>query len=140
MSSISGTECDDTDEEILSFDLGPEPTDPAGPGRLPSEEWLDDFQQGLVSGGSEHRAMDNRTMDNKQLVKYLAMPKRTSLLNLMRKDIEGTDDKREPPPTSPNHARTPTLGFSYDYATDAPPDIQRIKKTTNEFQPLPRTI
>ena len=47
MSSTSGTERDDTDEEILSFDLGPEPFDPMGQGRLSSDEWLDDFQQGL---------------------------------------------------------------------------------------------
>ena len=48
ISSTSGMERDDTDEEILSFDLGPEPFDPTGKGRLSSDEWLDDFQQGLV--------------------------------------------------------------------------------------------
>ena len=34
ISSTSGTECDDTDEEVLSFDLGPEPFEPTGQGRL----------------------------------------------------------------------------------------------------------
>ena len=28
-----------------SFNLGPEPFDPEGQGRLPSDEWLDDYQQ-----------------------------------------------------------------------------------------------
>ena len=35
-SSESATERDDSDEEILSFDLGPEPYDPFVPERLPS--------------------------------------------------------------------------------------------------------
>ena len=38
ISSTSGTERDDTDEEILSFDLGPEPFDPTGQDRLSSGE------------------------------------------------------------------------------------------------------
>ena len=54
ISSASGTEREDTDEEVCSFDLGPEPFDPEGQGRLPSDEWLDDFQQGLVPGN--HRS------------------------------------------------------------------------------------
>ena len=90
-----------------------------------------------MPGGSEPRAIDNRTMDNKQVVKYLAMPKKTSLLDLMRKDIEDADDKWESPPTSPDRARTPTLGFSYDYATDAPPDIQRIEERPMNSSPYP---
>ena len=36
----SGTERDDTDDEICSFDLGPEPMDPTGQSRIPSDEWL----------------------------------------------------------------------------------------------------
>ena len=43
----SGTERDDTDDETFSFDLGPEAFDPSGQIRLPSDEWLDDHQQGL---------------------------------------------------------------------------------------------
>ena len=46
----SGTERDDTDDEVCSFDLGPEPMDHAGQTRLPSDEWLDDHQQGLNLG------------------------------------------------------------------------------------------
>ena len=34
------------------------------------------------------------------------------------------EDSDKVPPTSPERARTPTMGFDYDYATDAPPDIQ----------------
>ena len=58
LSSASGTERDDTDEEICSFDLGPEPFDLTGQGHLSSDEWLDDFQQGLVLGGSQPRKID----------------------------------------------------------------------------------
>ena len=34
----SGTEHDDTDDEVCSFDLGPEPYDPSGQERIPSDE------------------------------------------------------------------------------------------------------
>ena len=47
----SGTERDDTDDEICSFDLGPEPFDPTGQNRLPSDEFLDDHQQGTSTQG-----------------------------------------------------------------------------------------
>ena len=52
MSSESATERDVSDEEILSFDLGTEPYDPFVQERLPSDEWLDDFPQGLMPPGS----------------------------------------------------------------------------------------
>ena len=65
------------------------------------------------------------------------MPKKPSLLDLMRKDIEDTDEKWEAPPTSPERALTPTIGFSYDYATDAPPDIQRVEETPMHSSPYP---
>ena len=97
ISSTSGTERDDTDEEIVSFDLGPEPFDPTCQSRLSSDDWLDDLQQGLVPGGSEPRTMDYNA-------KYLAMPMRPSLLDTMRKDIEDTDEKWKPPPASPECA------------------------------------
>ena len=129
ISSTSGTERDDTDDEVLSFDLGPEPVEPTDQDHLPSDEWLDDFQQGLVPGGSEPRAMD--------YVKYLAMPKKPSLLDLMRKDIKDTEEQWEAPPTSPERALTPTIGFSYDYATDAPPEIQRVEETPMHSSPYP---
>ena len=41
----SETERDDSDSEICSFDLGPEPYDPSGQERIPSDDWLDDHQQ-----------------------------------------------------------------------------------------------
>ena len=130
ISSTSGTERDDTDEEILSFDLGPEPFDPMCQSRLSSDDWLDDIQQGLVPGGSEPRTIDYNA-------KYLAMPMKPSLLDIMRKDIEDTDEKWEAPPTSPEHASTPTMGFSYDYATDEPPHIQRVEETPMHSSPYP---
>ena len=114
-SSASGTECYDTDEEVCSFDLGPEPYNPEGQGRLPSDEWMDDYHQGLVPGGSEPRNVDYD--------KYLAMPRKPSILDMMRQECE---ESEEVPPTSPERARTPTIRFEYDYATDAPPDIQRV--------------
>ena len=95
ISSTSGTEREDTDEEICSFDLGPEPFDPKDQGRLSADECLDDFQQGLVPGGSQPRNIDYD--------KYLAMPKKPSLLDLMRQDIENND---EVPPTSPELANS----------------------------------
>ena len=126
ISSASGTEREDTDEEICSFDLGPELFDPEGQGHLTADEWLDDFQQGLVPGGSQPRNIDYN--------KYLAMPKKTSLLDMMRQDIEDND---EVPPTSPERALTPTIGFDYDYATDAPPDIQRVDDAPRHSTPYP---
>ena len=38
ISSASGTEREDTDEEICSFDLGPEPFDPEDQGHLSAAE------------------------------------------------------------------------------------------------------
>ena len=125
ISSASGTERE-TDEEVCSFDLGPEPFDPEDQGRLSADEWLDDFQQGLVPGGSQPRNIDYN--------KYLAMPKKTSILDMMRQDIEDND---EVPHTSPERALTPTIGFDYDYATDAPPDIQRVEDAPMHSTPYP---
>ena len=126
ISSGSGTEREDTDEEVCSFDLGPEPFDPEGQGRLPSDEWLDDYQQGLVPGGSEPRNVDYN--------KYLAMPKKPSILDMMRQEIEDSD---EVPPTSPERALAPTIGFEYDYATDASPDIQCVVDAPMHSTPYP---
>ena len=126
ISSASGTEREDTDEEICSFDLGPEPFDPEGQGRLSADDWLDDFQQGLVPGGSQPRNIDYN--------KYLAKPKKTSILDMMRQDIADND---EVPPTSPERALTPTIGFDYDYATNAPPDIQRVEDAPMHSTPYP---
>ena len=72
----SGTERDDTDEEVFSFDLGPEPYDPSSHERLPSDEWLDDHQQGLHPGSSEPK--------HDPYVKFKAMPKKPSIIDMMR--------------------------------------------------------
>ena len=87
LSSASGTERDNTDDEICSFDLGPEPFDPTGQDRLPSDEWLDDHQQGLVPGGSEPRHADYD--------RILAMPHKPSLLDLMRNDMDNNNNLPE---------------------------------------------
>ena len=76
----SETERDETDDEILSFDLGPEPYEPGQTNRLPSDEWLDDHQQGLHPGSSEPRY--------DPYDKYLAMPKKASIMDMMRSDME----------------------------------------------------
>ena len=93
----SETERDDTDDEVLSFDLGPEPYDPSAQERLPSDEWLDDYQQGLQPGGSEPRP--------DPFDRYLTMPIQPSILDMIRSDVEKNEP--EPPPTS-ERALTPT--------------------------------
>ena len=117
----SGTEREDTDDEICSFDLGPEPFE-----RLPSDEWLDDHQQGLEPGGSEPKRVD--------YTRFLAMPHKPSLIDMMRQDMNTSE---EVPPQSPERALTPTIGLSYDYAMDAPPDIQRIPDMPRHSTPYP---
>ena len=111
----SETERDDTDDEVLSFDLGPEPYDPSTQERLPSDEWLDDYQQGLQPGGSEPRP--------DPYDRYLAMPIQPSILDMIRSDLE----KNEPEPT-PTHERapSPTMRWAYDYTRDEPPVVQRL--------------
>ena len=124
LSSASGTERYNTDEEVCSFDLGPEPYKPEVQGRLPSDEWMDDYQKGLVPGGSEPRNLD--------FDKYLAMPRKPSILDMMRQARRVTK-------YHPHHqsARTPTIGFAYDYATDAPPGIQRVVDAPMHSTPHP---
>ena len=75
----SGTERDDTDDEVCSFDLGPEPMDPAGQTCLPSDEWLDDHQQGLKPGSSEP-SQDYHPQ-------FKVMPNKPSILDMMRNDM-----------------------------------------------------
>ena len=122
----SGTERDDTDEEVCSFDLGPEPYDPSSQERLPSDEWLDDHQQGLHPGSSEPK--------HDPYVKYKAMPNKPSILDMMRNDI--AEDEHDPPP-SPERALTPTIAWDYDYTRDEPPVVQRIIETLRHSTPHP---
>ena len=122
----SGTERDETDDEICSFELGPEPYDPTGQNRLPSDEWLDDHQQGLEPEGSEPQHLD--------FSRFKVMPQKPSLLDMMRDDM---DDSAAVPPQSPERALTPTIGFSYDYTMDTPPDIQCITDTPRHSTPHP---
>ena len=120
----SETERDDTDDEVLSFDLRPEPYDPSTQERLPSDEWLDDYQQGLHPGSSEPRP--------DPYDRYLAMPIQPSILDMIRSDI----DTNEPEPT-PTHERAPdpTMRWDYDYIRDEPPVVQRITEEQRHSPP-----
>ena len=112
----SETERDETDDEVCSFDLGPEPYDPSVRSRLPSDEWLDDHQQGLHPGSSEPRY--------DPFDKFLVMPVKPSILDLIRTDLE-TSELQKPPPM-PERAPPTTLRWDFDYIRDEPPTIQRI--------------
>ena len=118
----SGTERDETDNEICSFDLGPEPFDPTGQNRLPSDEWLDDHQQGLEVPKQEYHST------------FKVMPQKTSLLDMMRNDME---ESEAVPPQSPERALTPTIGFACDYTMDGPPEIQRMTDAPRHSTPFP---
>ena len=122
----SGTERDDTDDEICSFDLGPEPMDPTGQLCVPSDEWLDDLQQGLKPGSSEP--------SQEYQLQFKVMPDRPSILDMMRNDME--DDERNTP-QSPERALTPTIGLDYDYTMEEPPAVQRIKEAPRHSTPPP---
>ena len=119
----SGTEREDTDDEICSFDLGPEPN------RIPSDDWLDDHQQGLVPGSSEPRQDYPEYQP-----KFKVMPNKPSILDMMRNDIEMNETV---PPQSPERAPTPTMGYPYDYPMDEPPVIQRITEPPRHSTPYP---
>ena len=109
------TERDDTDDDSCSFDLGPEPFDPSTISRLPSDEWLDDHQQGLHPGSSEPRFdPDDR---------FLTMPVKPSLLDLMRSDLETNELQK--PPSMPVRAPQTTMNWDFDYIRDEPPPVQR---------------
>ena len=123
-SSIMSTETerDDTDDEVCSFDLGPDTFDPSTLSRLPSDEWLDDHQQGLHPGSSEPRFdPDDR---------FLTMPVKPSLLDLMRSDLETNELQK--PPSMPVRAPQTTMNWDFDYVRDEPPTVQRVQ---NEPQP-----
>ena len=122
MSSESAAEREDSDEETMSFDLGPEPFNPLVQDRLPSDEYLDDLQQGLIPGGSEPNSMEYDPVTHE-------MPARPSLIDTMRLDMETT-------PTSPERAPTPPIGFSYDYMTSGHTEDSR---GAHAFQPIQRS-
>ena len=123
-SSIMSTETerDDTDDEVCSFDLGPEPFDPSTLSRLPSDEWLDDHQQGLHPGSSEPRFDPDE--------RFLTMPVKPSLLDLMRSDLETNELQK--PPSMPVRAPQTTMNWDFDFVRDEPPTVQRVQ---NEPQP-----
>ena len=123
----SEAERDETDDEVCSFDLGPEPYDPSLRLRLPSDEWLDDHQQGLQPGSSEPRY--------DPYDRFLAMPVKPSLLDLMRTDLE-TSELSKPPPT-PERAPPTTIRWDYDYVRDKPPTVRRIPEEPQQ-QSTPR--
>ena len=112
----SETERDDTDDEVCSFDLGPEPYDPNNKARLPSDEWLDDHQQGLQPGSSEQQY--------DPYDRYLAMPIQPSILDMMRSEMETSELSQPPPP--PERAPPKTIRWDFDYNRDEPPTVQRL--------------
>ena len=128
VSTESAAEREDTDEEIMSLDLGPDPFDPLVPDHLPSDEYLDDLQQGLIPGGSEPKVMNYDPAMHE-------MPVRPSLIDTMRQDMEIAIDAEEDTPMSPERAPDPIIGFSYDHTTDAPPTIQRIAEAPTHSSP-----
>ena len=107
---------------------GAEPFDPLVQDRLPSDEYLDDLQQGLTPGGSEPRVMDYDSATHE-------MPVRQSLIDTMRQDMDTAIDTQEDTSMSPERAPAPILGFSYDYTTDEPPTIQRIAEAPMHSSP-----
>ena len=117
-SSLMSSEMErgDTDDEVCSFDLDPEPYDPNIKARLPSDEWLDDHQQGLQPGSSEPR-YDHHD-------RYFAMPVQPSILDLMRTEMETSELSKPPPP--PERAPPKTIRWDYDYIRDEPPTVQRL--------------
>ena len=120
-----GCGIDTDDDEVLSFDLGPEPYDPSIQERLPSDEWLDDYQQGLHPGSSEPKP--------DLYDRYLAMPIQPSILDIIRSDID-TDE----PEASPPQERAPStaMRWDYDYIRDEPPVVQRITEEQRQSTPL----
>ena len=112
----SETERDETDDEVCSFDLSPEPYDPNNQARLPSDEWLDDHQQGLQPGSSEPR--------HDPYDRYLAMPIQPSILDMMRSEMETSELNTPPPP--PERAPPKTIRWDFDYIRDEPPTVQRM--------------
>ena len=60
------------------------------------------------------------------------MPNKASILDMMRNDMETNETV---PPQSPERARTPTMGYPYDYPMDEPPVIQRITETPRHSTP-----
>ena len=127
----SETEREDTDDEVCSFDLRPEPYDPNNKARLPSDEWLDDHQQGLQPESSEQQS--------DPYDRYLAMPIQPSILDIMRSEME-TKELTEPPPP-PVRAPPKTLRWDFDYTMDEPPTVQRIPEEPRHSTPRadPRT-
>ena len=128
MSSESATERDDSDEEILSFDFGPEPFDPLVQERLPLDECLDDLQQGLIPPGSKPKVMEYDPETHE-------MPVRPSLIDNMRQDMAPKVDTWDAAPMSPERTSTPTIWFPDDYTTDEHPTIQRIVEAPTHASP-----
>ena len=115
---------------IISFDLGPEPFHPYVQERLPSDEWLDDLQQGLIPPGAEPKIMEYDPETHE-------MPEMPSLIDTMRQDMSPKVETQTAEPMSPERASTPTIGFSYDYMTDEPPTIQRMGEVPTHSSPHP---
>ena len=112
----SETERDESDDEILSFDLGPELYKPGQMNRISSDEFLDDLQQGLHPGSSEPRY--------DPYDRFLVMPNQTSIMDMMRSDIENSELNKPPSPRP--RAPAQTVCWDFDFVRDKPPPVGRL--------------
>ena len=147
----SETERDETDDEVCSFDLGPEPYDPNIKARLPSDEWLDDHQQGLKPGSSEPRY--------DPYDRYLAMPTQPperAPPKTIRWDYDYIRD--EPPtvqrlteepqqhstpradPRPPSVRPRPALELPRPRASSAPPASHPAKRVALQYLPVTEEV
>ena len=137
----SETEHEDTDDEVCSFDLGPEPYDPSGQERIPSDEWLDDYQQGLQPGSSEPRP--------DPYDRYLAMPIQPSILDMIRRDEPPVVQRLaeaprhstpRPDPKTPSERPRPALELPRPRASSAPPSSHPAKRMALHYLPVTEEI
>ena len=100
----SETERDESDDEIISFDLGPEAYEPGHMTRMPSDEFLDDIQQGLHPDSSEPR--------HDPYDKFLVMPNQPSIMDMKRTDVDSELNK---PPSPWPRAPSQTIRWDFDF-------------------------
>ena len=90
----------------------------SGTERDESDEFLDDIQQGLHPGGSEPRY--------DPLDRFLVMPNKPSLMDLMRTDAENSELNRPPSTRARGPASAQPMSWDFDYQRDDPPVVSRV--------------
>ena len=120
----SSTERDDSDnDDIVSFDLGPADYEPVdGLARIPSDEYLDNIQQGLKPGGSEPR--------HDPLDRFLVMPNQPSIMDLMRTDIENAELNKSPTAQERGRPMETQMNWDFDFVKDEPPAVIHVPEET----------